>query len=149
MTWDGAATTSHEFCKGEIHFTVGKNQVSYALDCAILLLHVGDKATITASPSTAYGAVGYPPYVPPNSHILYHITVLSSSQGDECANAAAEGPQPLLSTGSSISRPNDNESTKDDDNVQKQIIFVSANEDGLTDAMLKEAAEKLDLTPSA
>jgi len=97
MTWDGAATVVHVFKEGIIGFTVGQDQVPAGLDEAVQRLHVGDEATITCSPQMAYGEAGQPPFVPPNSHVVYMIGVLMLEDGAADGRIApATGPEELL-----------------------------------------------------
>ena len=43
LTWDGAATTAHQFCEGNLSITMGKLQASKVLDLALVSLSVGDE----------------------------------------------------------------------------------------------------------
>lgn len=97
MTWDGAATVVHVFKEGIISFTVGQDQVPLGLDEAVQRLHAGDEATVTCAPQAAYGEAGQPPFVPPNSHVVYMIGVLLVEDGAADGRvAAATGPEELL-----------------------------------------------------
>ena len=49
------------------------------LDEGISHLHVGDNANIICLPRKAFGDSGYPPLVPPNSHVILEVQVLSAS----------------------------------------------------------------------
>mmetsp|Transcript_34690 Transcript_34690/g.68897 ORF Transcript_34690/g.68897 Transcript_34690/m.68897 type:complete len:316 (+) Transcript_34690:47-994(+) len=94
--WDGASTITKEFANGNITFVTGEKQVVAGLDAAVQKLVVGQKATITCSPSMAYGSAGCPPSVPPNSFVVFTIEVLSSGE------KSVSGPNSSASAGTEI-----------------------------------------------
>jgi len=97
ITWDGAATVVHTFKSGAINFAVGQGQVPLGLDEAVQRLHAGDEATVTCAPQMAYGEAGQPPFVPPNSHMVFHIAILMVEEGPaDGIVAPARGPEELL-----------------------------------------------------
>lgn len=99
--WDGASTVTKVFADGAVSFVIGDNQVTAGLDAAMLKLRVGDKATITCSPSMAYGAAGNPPSVPPNSFVVFTVEVLSASTATTAttSSSSSAGTQMLLGSG--------------------------------------------------
>jgi hypothetical protein len=138
--WDGAATVIHQFSEGDMCFTVGCGQVSVAMDKALLLLEEGDSAMITSSPQLAYGVVGHPPYVPPNSHIVYAVHIKSVEDVDNGASLVAVGPKELVNV-VYLARPKLEDgiaSPKAEDG--HSVVFVPASNDGLSDEMLAAAA---------
>lgn len=106
MVWDGSSCTKKEFAKGDISFVVGSNQVTAGLDAAVEQLQTGQTASITCSPTMAYGAAGNPPLVPPNSFIIFRVTVkdISTEQEDKEASADADADG-LLGTGVASRHP--------------------------------------------
>eukprot|EP01038_Epipyxis_sp_PR26KG_P008308 gene8308-11240_t len=97
MIWDGASSNTNEFSQGTLAFVAGEGQVTAGLEMAVMELAIGDRATITCSPSVAYGPAGSPPSVPPNSFIIYKIEILSATNTVTLANAV--GPVQLLGSG--------------------------------------------------
>jgi hypothetical protein len=93
---------------------VGCGQVTKGLNLAMLRLRVNDTATITCSPSNAYGEAGNPPVVPPDSFIVYRLTILSANAPRASVTSgggsgavvipAATGPAAILGSGVSASR---------------------------------------------
>ncbi len=98
MTWNGAEGSREEFSSTRspismpMRFVLDGSTVTKGLHEGVLLLKVGQRALITCSPSLAYGEVGMPPLVKPNSYIVYHVEVLSV--GGECSQPT--GPSELL-----------------------------------------------------
>jgi hypothetical protein len=97
MIWEGGSTNTIEFSKGNLSFVVGLEQVTSGLDNAVKALSVGDYATITCSPSKAYGAAGNPPLVPPNAFIVYQVEVKKATLSFD--TTAPSGPPELLGSG--------------------------------------------------
>lgn len=90
MSWDGAATVTHVFCEGALSLTIGhSDSLPIGLTAAVSTLCVGTRAIITCSPPMAYGEAGNPPFVKPNSHVVYDITV---SSAEDAEPAPAQGP---------------------------------------------------------
>ena len=145
--WDGAATVIHQFSKGDLTISVGFGQVTDGLDKALLKLANGDEAIITTSPMLCYGAVGYPPYVPPNSYIIYSVRIDEVDNNDNALMLAAVGPKELLNV-SKLSRSRQNESFAAEKAVNPTVVFVPASDDTLTDLMLEEAAKTMNISHS-
>ena len=61
---------------GPKSFKIGNGHVESGLEEAILLLHEGDKARLIMPPHLAYGLPGDNNKIPPQSTILYDISVL-------------------------------------------------------------------------
>ena len=57
-------------------FRVGMGEVIKAWDEGVATMSKGEKAVITASPSYAYGAAGYPGAIPPNSTLIFDVELL-------------------------------------------------------------------------
>lgn len=73
MTWDGALGGAKEYASGDLHFIIGNKTVVPGLEAAVLAIPVGQGATVTCSPSMAYGNAGFPPSVPPNSFVVFQV----------------------------------------------------------------------------
>lgn len=102
MTWDGASTKTKEFANSNLTFIVGSKTVTSGLDIALQHLNVGQNAVITCSPSWAYGAAGNPPFVPPNSYVVFNVEVIKIENDDSSSSStvgADEGAQLLLGSG--------------------------------------------------
>lgn len=101
-TWDGAATVVHVYSEGTCAFTLGGKGLETlpaGLTAAVALLSVGSTAIITCAPHVAYGEAGHPPFVKPNSHIVFDVTLVSAvSAAAEEAELMPTGPQPLFLT---------------------------------------------------
>ena len=57
----------------------GVSQVIPGFEQVIPIMSRGEKARLVIPPDMAYGDLGYPPIIPPNSHITYEIELLSFS----------------------------------------------------------------------
>jgi hypothetical protein len=62
--------------RGEFSFRLGAGEVIPAWDACIASMTKGEICEITAPPDLAYGAQGYPPVIPPNSHLIFDIELL-------------------------------------------------------------------------
>ena len=121
MAWDGASTSTSIFANGKLSFVVGQEQVARGLDAAMLklcngakvtiythllthsspsLLTYSRKATIIVVPKLGYGEKGINNIVPPNSHIVYDVTVTSACNASPKEyGLPAIGPEILLGLG--------------------------------------------------
>lgn len=61
-------------------------QVISGLDVSIALLDVGEKCQLKIEPRLAFGKIGLPPKIPPNSVVLYDIELVSAEPEDEIEN---------------------------------------------------------------
>eukprot|EP00607_Mallomonas_marina_P005699 CAMPEP_0182431478 /NCGR_PEP_ID=MMETSP1167-20130531/49509_1 /TAXON_ID=2988 /ORGANISM="Mallomonas Sp, Strain CCMP3275" /LENGTH=395 /DNA_ID=CAMNT_0024617863 /DNA_START=354 /DNA_END=1541 /DNA_ORIENTATION=- len=59
-----------------IEFVLGINQVVKGFDVALPQMSVGERAKIRISAEFAYGTTGLPPIIPPNSELVFDITLL-------------------------------------------------------------------------
>jgi hypothetical protein len=103
MIWDGASTFTKSFANGVVKFIVGKHPIVPALQAVAQILGVGQTATVTCSPAMAYGQAGNPPYVPPNSYVVFEVTITNVSTPSD-PNMEVEGPIELLIAGLPSSR---------------------------------------------
>jgi peptidylprolyl isomerase len=60
-------------------FTLGVGQVIAGWDEAFKLLPVGTLAELIIPSTLAYGTAGHPPSVPPNSILVFNVSVLSAT----------------------------------------------------------------------
>eukprot|EP00924_Labyrinthula_sp_SR-Ha-C_P005829 maker-scaffold_14-snap-gene-6.55-mRNA-1 protein AED:0.00 eAED:0.00 QI:55/1/1/1/1/1/2/93/579 len=58
-----------------LFFTIGSDEVVKGLQEAVLQLTRKQEARVVITPEMAYGDVGSPPFIPPNSHLVYDIRV--------------------------------------------------------------------------
>ncbi len=100
MAWDGASTSTSVFANGKLSFVVGQDQVARGLDTAMLKLNNGAKATVIVVPKLGYGETGINNIVPPNSHIVYDVTVTNACNASPKEyGLPAVGPEILLGLG--------------------------------------------------
>lgn len=99
MIWDGSETITKEFGRGKLTFTTGNEQVTKGLDTAIQKLKVGECATVTCCPTTAYGAAGNPPFISPFTYVIYKVQVLSAVKDDLAPVPPPVGPEAMIGTG--------------------------------------------------
>jgi FKBP-type peptidyl-prolyl cis-trans isomerase len=59
-------------------FLLGAGQVIKGWDEAFALLKVGTVAQLVIPPTLAYGAAGKPPSIPPNSILIFNVTLVSA-----------------------------------------------------------------------
>ncbi|KAG7494282.1 peptidyl-prolyl cis-trans isomerase FKBP5-like [Solea senegalensis] len=62
--------------KEPVSFNVGKGQVLKAWDVGVLSMQRGEVCTFLCKPEYAYGAVGSPNRIPPNSSVLFEIELI-------------------------------------------------------------------------
>lgn len=55
---------------------MGKGQVIRAFDLGVNSMKKGEKCMLTCAPNYAYGAVGSPPNIPPNSTLKFELEML-------------------------------------------------------------------------
>lgn len=61
-------------------FTLGRNDVIKGWEVGVAKMSVGEKAKLTCSPDFAYGDVGYPGVIPPNSTLIFEVELLKIEQ---------------------------------------------------------------------
>ncbi len=62
--------------RGEpLTITLGKGQVIRGWDLGIVGMKVGEKRRLTIAPELAYGEAGFPGAIPPNSTLVFEITL--------------------------------------------------------------------------
>jgi hypothetical protein len=116
MIWDGASTFTKIFAQGTVKFIVGKHPIVPGLQAAAQTIGVGQAATVTCSPKMAYGEAGNPPYVPPNSFIIFEVSVVNVSVPTD-PNMEVEGPVELLTAGVPTLRAQSNNPRKRDSRI--------------------------------
>ncbi|GAX17066.1 FK506-binding protein 4/5 [Fistulifera solaris] len=79
---DGTKIDSSYDRKLPFQFRVGEGQVVAGWDVALTKMSVGTIAEVTIPPLYAYGAVGFPPRIPPDATLMYRIELLKVN-GDE------------------------------------------------------------------
>jgi hypothetical protein len=130
-------------------------QVPSGMDEAILQLHVGEEAVVICSPPKAFGYAGHPPMIPPNSHVVYSVKVLSIANMDAAAAAAlpAEGDANILSSGVSPIRAT--KAMHEGNNRRSVVLDMGEGKksaDGgteISDEMLAKAAASMGMSTGA
>ena len=74
---DGTQIDSSYDRKMPFKFRVGDGQVVAGWDVALPKLSVGAIAEVTIPPLYAYGTVGFPPRIPPDTTLMYRIELLN------------------------------------------------------------------------
>lgn len=113
MTWDGALGGAKEFASGTLVFILGRATVVPGLEQALLAIPIGQvghpsvlavllsdplllqSATVTCSPSMAYGNAGFPPSVPPKSFVVFMVTLLAACV-PKTSSDSVQGPSSLF-----------------------------------------------------
>lgn len=129
MIWDGSAVITREFSKGTLCFTVGKSQVTEGLDLAVQRMKVGESAWITCAPSKAYGAAGNPPYISPDTFIVYYVKVNKSFKDSHEAATEAVGPDAMLGTGVNNRAINKNAAAGKQVDKAGRVVFAGTKVD--------------------
>lgn len=60
-----------------LQFQVGAGQLIPGFDRGVVGMKVGGKRVLTIPPELGYGPSGYPPVIPPNSTLIFEITLVS------------------------------------------------------------------------
>lgn len=69
-------STKHMLDRPWIEFVLGVNQVIKGFDRALPLMSVGERSKITVTPEYGYGKDGLPPNIPPDSELIFDVTLL-------------------------------------------------------------------------
>lgn len=83
-------------------FTVGAGQVIAGWDKGVVGMTVGQTKTLTILPSDAYGAAGAPPTIPPNSTLIFTITLLSINSSNSTTTSTLTITSPQKNSTSSV-----------------------------------------------
>jgi len=67
-----------------VEFVLGLNQVVKGIDRAMPRMSIGEKSKITITPEYGYGKDGLFPLIPPNSSLVFELTLLSFRQRPTC-----------------------------------------------------------------
>ncbi|GBG30481.1 Peptidyl-prolyl cis-trans isomerase [Hondaea fermentalgiana] len=60
---------------GSMEFFVGGGEVIRGVEYAVQRMNLGQNVRLVVNPALAYGKVGLPPDVPPNSHVVFDLTL--------------------------------------------------------------------------
>ena len=74
VVFDNSYNRSHP-----ITFILGEGQVIPGFEEVIPIMCRGQKCRVKIPPDLAYGELGYPPIIPPNSTLIYEIELISFS----------------------------------------------------------------------
>ncbi len=67
--------------KTPLTFVLGAGQLIKGMDIGVNGMKVGEKRKITIPPDLAYGAVGIPSAIPPNSTLIFEVELMSFTAG--------------------------------------------------------------------
>ena len=70
------ASTKASMQRQSIEFVLGSNQIIKGIDRALPMMSIGERSKITITPEYAYGTTGLFPLIPPNSSVIFDITLL-------------------------------------------------------------------------
>ncbi|KAE8752448.1 hypothetical protein FOCC_FOCC000919 [Frankliniella occidentalis] len=70
-------------------FVLGCSGMIPGLDMGVATMRSREKAEFILQPSVAFGAIGCPPRIPPNSEVLFVVEVMNWKEGTEAAIAQA------------------------------------------------------------
>jgi len=77
VRYEGYLTNGHRFDKGNIRFRLGLGEVIQGWDEGIKGMFEGEQRRLLVPPRLAYGAAGSPPTIPPNSNLIFEVTLVS------------------------------------------------------------------------
>jgi len=69
-------STKNVLNKPWVEFVLGIEQVVKGFDRGLTLMSVGERSKITVSPEYGYGKTGLPPHIPPNTALVFDVTLL-------------------------------------------------------------------------
>jgi FK506-binding protein 1 len=94
LLWDGAVGAAVDFAQGHLDCTLGTHPLVPGLEQGLQLIPVGGNASITCAPQMGYGSAGSPPLVPPNSFVVFEVSVISSNPTP--TSSSSSGPDVLF-----------------------------------------------------
>jgi FK506-binding protein 1 len=70
------SSTKHSMGRESVEFVLGIDQVVKAFDRALPQMSIGERSLITATPEYGYGRDGLYALIPPDTHLIFDITLL-------------------------------------------------------------------------
>ncbi|XP_055336624.1 peptidyl-prolyl cis-trans isomerase FKBP4-like [Paramacrobiotus metropolitanus] len=109
---DGSVFDSSRKRNEPFKFILGKRKVIQAWDWAVSTMKKGEICEMVCKSAYAYGKIGSPPKIPPNSTLIFQVELLSWDDEDLSAGKDKKILRRLIRKGTGYTMPNENAKTK-------------------------------------
>ncbi|XP_074035294.1 FK506-binding protein 59kD isoform X2 [Leptinotarsa decemlineata] len=123
---DGTQFDSSRDRKETFLFDLGKGNVIKAWDIGIATMKRGERAILTCSPAYAYGIMGSPPTIPPNTTLRFDIEVINW-RGEDLSPECDGGIERLqIIPGEGYATPNDGALVEDSPEAERNSLLLAS-----------------------